>query len=135
MYWVLLVFYWVLLGFTGFYWVFTRFYWVLLGFTGFYWVLLGFTKFSWVSLGSTGFYWVLLGFTGFYRVLPGFPGYETEFDRPRFDLTECFLDFHHVLKLLAFCSSQETRVFIFNDLLAFLIYRTVFKRRIGNGRQ
>ncbi len=45
------------------------FYWVLLCFTGFYWVLLGFTGFYLVLLGITGFYWVLLGFTGFCWVL------------------------------------------------------------------
>ena len=48
----IVVFYLVLLNFTGF----------LLGFTGFYWVLLGFTGFPWVLLDITG---VLLGFTGF----------------------------------------------------------------------
>ena len=42
------------------------FYLVLLNFTGF---LLGF---YWVLLGFTGFYWVLLGFHGFYLILLGF---------------------------------------------------------------
>ena len=64
------MFYWVLLGFTGFLLGFTRFYWVLLGFTGFYWVLLGFTGFYWVFTGlnwvSMFFFCVLLGSARFY---------------------------------------------------------------------
>ena len=62
--------------FTGFYWVFLIFFWFLLGLTGFRWLLLGLTGFFWVSLGFTGFYWILLGFTGFYWVSmssAGFP--------------------------------------------------------------
>ncbi len=39
----IVVFYLVLLNFTGFLLGFTGFYWVLLGFTGFYWVSMGFT--------------------------------------------------------------------------------------------
>ena len=61
------MFYWVLLGFTGFYWV-------LLGFTVFYWVLLlGLAGFGQVVVHSfNGFYCVLLCFTVFYFVLLGF---------------------------------------------------------------
>ena len=69
------MFYWVLLGFTGFYRIllgFTWFYWVLQGFTGFYLVLLGFTGFYRVLQGFTGFYWVKRDFTGYYWVLLGF---------------------------------------------------------------
>ena len=58
LYCVLLGFYWVLLGFTGFYRVSTvisgvllGFYWVLLGFTGFYWAVLGLSVLGWVLLG------------------------------------------------------------------------------------
>ena len=56
-------------GFGSLYRVFTGFYWVLPGCTGFPWFLLGFTGFSWVLLGFIEF---LLGFIWFYWVLLGF---------------------------------------------------------------
>ena len=57
--------------------VLLRFYWVVLGFTGFGLVLLSFTRFY---LGFIGFHQVSVYITGFYRVLPSF----TRFDGPFF---------------------------------------------------
>ncbi len=62
------MFYWVLLGFTGFYWVLpgfdlgTEFYRV------FHWVLLSLIKFYRVMSSFIEIHRGLLGFNGFYRV-------------------------------------------------------------------
>ena len=61
-----------LMGFAGFRWVLVGFWWALMGFGGFWWVLPGFDELRWVLVGFGGFWWVLMSFAGFYWVSPGF---------------------------------------------------------------